>query len=153
MTYVILTNGEIINVLGRFGISANAVLFADESYILPEQWWVQTTFAQAWLTTMSILNTGTYRPLTNDCDDFARLCAAYAQLLNNATILKLGITDASLAFGEFWFQSATGPHAINAYLYPTGVHKEIGIGFIEPQTGQTLNLTPDEISSCSLLRL
>jgi len=153
MTYAILTTGEIVNALGRFGVNANAIMFADETYILPEEWWVKTTFAQAWELTKAILHTNDYRPLTNDCDDFARLCAAYAQLLNNATILKLGIADASLAFGEFWYESAEGPHAINAYIYPVGTGKEVGIGFIEPQNGQTLDLTPNEIRSCSLLRL
>ena len=78
----------------------------------------------------------------------------YAQILNNETVRSKGLPEASMAFGEFWFNSdSIGSHAINAFLYKDTATGPVLVGFFEPQNGQILTLTKNEIHSCSLLRL
>lgn len=147
------TSSEILQAGAAHGVAAAAVLMADDAYLLPSRAWITTVFAPAWARTKLLLGTTEYRVDSNDCDDYARLCAGYAQLLNNRTLREYGGSEASLAFGEFWYASATlGSHAINAFLYRDDA-KRIQFGFFEPQTGEILALSPAEVGSCYLLRL
>lgn len=80
-----------------------------------------------------------------DCDNFADLYAALLQLrLHLAQWETSGLPRAeALAVARYWYRPKGGPvgHAINA------VATQRGLLFIEPQTGATLNLSPDEVAS------
>jgi hypothetical protein len=154
-----LTASEIVQAAVTQGINPNALLFADDGYLLPSDDWVFSTFAQAWEETKRVLGIAVYESDINDCDDYARMCAGYAQLLNNRTIKtsrtsgSLTMPSAALAFGEFWYASPQGPHAINAFLFRHVQGGPTLLGAIEPQTGARVLLTPKEVESCTLFRL
>jgi hypothetical protein len=83
-----------------------------------------------------------------ECRDFARAYATLAQLCNARTSSSPADTDA-LAVGEFWYNPGgdrTKGHAINACF------TERGLTFIEPQTGNPVQLCPVEIQSCYFCR-
>lgn len=135
------------------GVSSNGIIFADEAYYLPSYRWVTDTFSPAWMEAVRLLGVKDWRVDTNDCDDFARFCAGYAQLLNNKTVADQAMPSAALAFGEFWYAPENGGgHAINVFFFgdAAGV---IGLAFFEPQTGQVVMLTEHEKRSCTFLRL
>lgn len=151
---------ELVRAAVACGISANALLFSDETYLLPSFPWVESTFSEAWLQTMQVLGISQYQADANDCDDFARMCAGYAQLLNNRTIQESRQPGkgpvkpaAGLAFGEFWFTPAQGPHAVNAFFHTLHQGGTLEIGFMEPQNGRILRPSKTEIQSCMLFRL
>lgn len=81
-----------------------------------------------------------------DCDNVANL---YADLLQLKFYLSNWSSDAppkgadSPAVASFWYRPNCGDlsHAINA------IGTNEGLIFIEPQTGQRLNLTPNELAS------
>jgi hypothetical protein len=81
-----------------------------------------------------------------DCDDFANL---YADFLQLKFFLSQWGSSASLpeaqalAVARYWYRPGAGPaaHAINA------VATQNGLRFLEPQTGQFLTLTSNEIAS------
>jgi hypothetical protein len=153
-----LTASEIVQAVVAAGVNPNTLLFADDSYLLPADDWVFGVFAEAWAETKRVLGIAVYEVDVNDCDDYARMCAGYAQMLNNRTI-RVSRTSgpvmpsAALAFGEFWYVSPQGPHAINAFLYREVQGGPVLLGAIEPQTGARVNLTRREVESCTLFRL
>lgn len=148
-----LSTAKVVETATDYGIKANALLFADDLYALPSNSWVIDTFSEAWAKTKLILGIAAYEVDMNDCDDYARMCAGYAQVLNNQTIKALGLQRAALAFGEFWYTSPQGAHAINAYLYREDQNSPVMIGTFEPQTGKPVELTRQQFYTCSLFRL
>lgn len=121
---------------------------ADRVYMVPSQEWIGTGFSQSWTAFREAL--GPWTAEDNDCDDFARGAAFFAQLLHHNT--KGRPPASALAFGEFWYQRRDGVgHAINFFLYREG--SALKVGYFEPQTGQPLILTPKEIESCIAWRL
>lgn len=156
MYYTQLMAAKITEAATDKGINPNALLFADSSYLLPSDQWVRETFSAAWEETKRVLGIAVYEPDMNDCDDYARMCAGYAQLLNNRTIRESKspvMPRAALAFGEFWYVSPQGAHAINAYFYQKVQGGDIFLGTFEPQTGKPVELTRQQIYTCSLFRL
>lgn len=119
---------------------------ADEAYMLPALDWVTGEFSDAWLAFRASL--GTWSEDDNDCDDFARGCAFFAQLLHHNT--PQHELKTALAFGEFWYdRDIGGGHAINVFLYRDAT-SDVGvqIGFFEPQTGEAITLSQKELESC-----
>ena len=115
---------------------------ADESYAKPTLAWLLDEF---WMwfwrdrTDKGLLK-WTRR---NDCDGFAR---SYAQSAQDCHAITAGNTDDGLAVGQFFYhQDIGGAHAIVAAV------TEVGVVFIEPQTGKRLKLTDKEISTCFLV--
>jgi len=146
---------RLVEAAGAKRIGPNVIVFADETYTIPTLRWVQDVFAPAWAESMLLLGIRDWRADSQDCDDFARFCAGYAQLLTNSTLMKTEKPPAvSLAFGEFWYQpEAGGGHAINVFFH---VEPDKGLlvpAFFEPQNATVVHLTPREIASCSFLRL
>lgn len=78
----------------------------------------------------------------NDCDNFARAFCTFAQ---DAHALSTGSAE-GLAVGEFCYVANSarvkGPHAIVVAF------TELGMIFIEPQTGEQITLTPEEKQTC-----
>jgi hypothetical protein len=83
-----------------------------------------------------------------ECRDFARAFAHYAQLAHALTPGGDAASDC-LAVGELWYHprnDAAVGHAINAAVVADALI------FLEPQTGQCVNLTSAELSSAYFLR-
>jgi hypothetical protein len=121
--------------------------FADASYAEPTLAWVKNTFYPKFWEHRIQLGLKPYSR-RNDCDNFARSAAQYAQDCHALTPAALQGTKAEgLAFGEIWYTKSdgTGLHAICA-LYSGGLH------FIEPQNGAILTLTQAEILSVNYAR-
>jgi hypothetical protein len=128
----------------EFGIAGQV---ADDVYLLPSLNWVETDFTSAWFTFASAL--GLWTEEENDCDDFARGAAFFAQVLNHNTPRK---PHAALAFGEFWYQRDSGTaHAINFFVYRAA--GKLKIGFYEPQGHIRVNLSNAEVHSCRAWKL
>lgn len=137
------TSAEIDNFLSsRWGIIST---LPDDAYSLPSRHWVEWDFSRALFSVLSQLGFS-YTEEKSDCDDFARLSAAYAALLHSKEGNKTG-----LAFGEFWYTRRDGGgHAINCYIVSDG--GELALRFFEPQTQSELALTDEEILSCVFCR-
>jgi hypothetical protein len=121
------------------------VIMADAAYACPTEAWLSGKFWD-WFHGMRWnlgLNNWTRR---NDCDNFAR---AYAQAAADAHALtELGNEVEGLAVGEFYYFRAVdhGAHAIVVAV------TENGLRFIEPQNGQFIKLSEEEINSCFFAR-
>ena len=146
---VVLVRERIEPVLFDLGVDFNRcnLVMADDRYVLPARDWFVGTFAHSLRQLMDGLNFR-YLEGAQDCDDFARFAAAYAQLLLGNTMDRPA--GAGLAVAEFWFQSRAGGHAIVAAL----VHDLEGFGlvFMEPQDGSEVTLSAGEVESCSYMR-
>lgn len=82
----------------------------------------------------------------NDCDNFAR---AYAQHAQDCHAISSGNESEGLAVGEFFYTQTAGTgHAI-IVAFVDDDHRRV---FIEPQTGQEVQLTEAEIASCFFVR-
>lgn len=85
---------------------------------------------------------------TFDCDNFATFYVALANVRFFSASFQSFSPAQSLALGEFWYSPSGGA---NAHAIVT-VLTERGQIFIEPQSGQELQLTPEERASCLLLK-
>lgn len=123
---------------------------ADTAYALPAEEWLDGTFSTDLEKYQYEFKTSGWVNEENDCDDFARNAANFAQVLHHNTSNKLKNTG--LLFGEFWYITSTGEgHAINFVVVmlkdaPT-------LQFYEPQTHRRIVLTTSEMTSCVFWRL
>jgi len=131
------------------GIKPSVVNFADSYYMFPTTKWVGGVFLDAWKETMRLigLKPADYVPQAHDCDDYAMLCSAYCRMLHRKTAERT-VDQSTVAFGEFWYQSQLGKHALNVFV------NRDGLGFFEPQSDSgIIKLTNEEIASCSFCRI
>jgi hypothetical protein len=144
-----ITANQITDIMGDVGVMGSARALADSTYALPSERWVQNQYASALYSFLNTLKSSQWVAEENDCDNFASLSFSFAQILHHNTPNKG--KNVSLAFGEFWYVSRSGPHAINVFItrIPPDSYK---VGFFEPQTQKTVVLTYDEISSCAFYR-
>lgn len=130
-------------------IPMDGAVAADAEYALPTLGWIKGDFSSAFNSFKFQLGNSQWHSESNDCDDFARFAAFFAQYLHHNTTRKLANTG--LCFGEFWYVTTAGTgHAINVFLYRE--NEKVKLGFFEPQTGAVVNLTKQEIESCSFYR-
>lgn len=122
------------------------VNFDDLNYVLPTREWVTGDFARAMLGNLQKLGI-TYAPESFDCDKFAKLVAAFGAVCNLRTSGHKG----GLALGVFYYRSPAGYHAINVAVVPDD--DDLDLVFIEPQTGQELRLSEEELASCYRITL
>lgn len=117
-------------------------IYSDETYAIPTRRWLLEDF-WAWFYERR-LELGLMKwTRNNDCDNFAR---AYAQYAADCHALTSDQTE-GLAVGEFYYRQASGGgHAIVIAL------TDVGVIYIEPQTGKQLELTQEEIGSCFFVR-
>lgn len=124
-----------------------SLLLADESYVCPQLSWVQNEFSgvyREWLARFRL----SYMVDLWDCDDYTRLASTLASLCHAETPMA---KECGLAFGEFWYRRRlTEPHAINAFC--VALDTQIQLRFWEPQTQLIINLSQEEIETCTLLR-
>lgn len=146
-----MTQAELIDFMSKRGAMPMAFLAADSEYAHPTENWFYGSFASALKTLFFQLNLTLWKAEENDCDDFARLAAAFAQSLHARTKSKRPGT--ALAVGEFWYDrsSPDGPqaHAVNCAIVYDGDYKLL---FLEPQTQKRITLSQQEIASCSAYR-
>lgn len=144
-----MSGQELLERLADAGVSIYNPSIADRVYVLPTRQWVAGPFAEALRTLQFEFRVKRWTAEDNDCDDFARLAAAFAQVLHTNTPGHAPAT--ALAFGEFGYmkQDFTGGHAINFVLTGPGPEDVL---FFEPQTGQFVTLTAQEKSAVIMLR-
>jgi hypothetical protein len=145
----VITRAQLEYFLHSAGIRGYQEIFADVAYALPSEQWLGQGFANALLKFFTELKTAKYSAEGNDCDDFARGAAWFAQLLHRRTPHN---ARTALAFGEFWYRKDSGlMHAINIALVrdPDSTYKPI---FFEPQLYVVTLLSDREIQSCDTLR-
>lgn len=129
-------------------------LVVDREYIHPTKDWFFGAFATAMQNNLRELGVADYTAEENDCDDFAAIARAMAQVMNHRTAGHE--RGKALAVGEFLYtiggdtgDEAKG-HAINcAIILKDG--KPVLV-FMEPQTGRQVYLTEKEIQSCNFFR-
>lgn len=86
---------------------------------------------------------------SGDCDDYADLGTFYVKGVHRR--LKKVPTNLAVAFGDFYFKRRDGVyHAINCFFTLTSP-ESIGLRFFEPQTGDIITLTQEEIQSCTYI--
>lgn len=156
----IITSKELSDVAKACGIkNMEAIaLIADSAYALPSYNWVEDQFSTAWKRLREFMAIDEYKDEMNDCDDFARMCAAFAQSLHSRTLKSskaLNRRACALAFGEFWYfdSSLHGYHAINAFLYRDEMNGIVRLGYYEPQTATITALPNADVWSCTMFRI
>lgn len=119
-------------------------LTADKLYSVPSLRWFTEEFPRQWHQFAFSHLTETYQVEANDCDDWTRGAAFFAQLLHSRS--KQGT---ALAVGEFWYEQAQGrPHALLAAVCHDGSTNFV-IAFVEPQGfPRAVTLQKAEYQSC-----
>jgi hypothetical protein len=117
-------------------------VFYDTTYARPTNDWLFNEFWPWFRKERRAVGVGQWTR-RNDCDNFARAYCVFAQDAHAAH--SDGAGAEAVAVGEFCYVGSshvTRPHAIVCAF------TEDGLIFIEPQTGQRLALTPQEILTC-----
>ena len=142
-----ITSQQLQEFLTESGIQPFTVLIADDNYSLPDPQWILNDFANALRSFQLAMETATYMPEKNDCDNFTRGAAYFADVLHSRT----RDVQTAICFGEFWYTlDAGGGHAINIAVVKNGDVMELM--FFEPQTLMQLTLSKTEIESCYAYR-
>ena len=131
------------------GMSFGKGFVVDNLYVLPSRLWIEKEFSQALSQFQRSLKTSVWTAEENDCDDFSRFAAFFAEYLHYNTQNKLPKT--ALCFGEFAYQrDIGGAHAINVFLYRE--NNKVQMAFYEPQTCKVVVLSESEKMSCLFYR-
>ena len=143
-----LTFDEVKAHLDEWGLADADLLLADATYAFFTVEFVTGDFAVAAENYLAKI-VGNYEAEDADCDDFAEACACFAHAVHRKTLTRP--RETAVAFGEFWFTTHEGEgHAINCFIsLISDVWKLL---FFEPQTCELVTLTPEEITSCEMLR-
>jgi hypothetical protein len=145
---VILTSSQLAEALNAAGIYPTQWSLADRAYALPTRQWVLGAYAEALRRLQFEFAVNHWTAEDNDCDDFARLAAAFAQILHTNTAGHPAAT--ALAVGELWyFQDGGGGHAI--VFAVCGPNPEDVLLF-EPQTAAEKTLSDTEKQNATLAR-
>ncbi|MDX1951517.1 MAG: hypothetical protein SFY81_04995 [Verrucomicrobiota bacterium] len=144
---IILSKNQLEALLDANGIYAENALILDSQYALPTKRWLLNEFAVALRNWYFSLGLSGYTAGSNDCENFARGAAFYADLAHRNSSRKNGVETTGLAFGEFWYRQRDGKggHAINIAIVAEGKPEII---FFEPQTQQQVPLIQQEIAPC-----
>lgn len=150
MSATVISKPRIQELLFNEGVdtSVAAVELPDEQYALPAADWIANEFAAAFTSERNRW-VGLYRNGCSDCDDFAEFAVTFAKFLFRNTEDRP--KDAALAFGEFWYVTPQGGHAINLAICREG--DELKLVFFEPQSSSVVRLTRKEIESCCFVRM
>ncbi len=121
---------------------------ADRAYALPTRRWMLGPFADALRRLQFEFRVNKWTAEDNDCDDFARLAAAFAQVLHANTPDRPAAT--ALAVGELWYvQDGGAGHAIVFAICGPSVEDVL---FFEPQDGTEKQLSEPEKQTVMLVR-
>jgi hypothetical protein len=118
---------------------------ADRNYAMPTRGWLEKVFGAALWSFQAFFKVLNWTDEANDCDDFARLAAAFAQILHFLTPGRPPAT--ALAIGELWYVTDEGGgHAINIAVCGEEVVT------YEPQTRKEVTLSEQEKQRVSMVR-
>ena len=147
-TPMVMTAGDVTTCLQTNGIFAtDCSIRSDARYMLPTEEWFVSKFPAFLRDFQFDLRQLSWAAEANDCDDFAKMAAAFAKLLHANTAGRAPVT--SLAIGEFYYTKDSGEfHAINFAIVrvAAGQYK---ILFLEPQSCKIIKLSKEEIASCA----
>lgn len=130
-----------------FGIVPwNGFAMGDGHYGIPEEKWVLNDYLDLLRNFQAMIKQTKYISENNDCDDFAKMAAAFAKLVYSNTAQK----ESSIAVGEFYYKKdgLEGNHAIN-FAIVTGSDGKLKLIFIDPMTWSQVFLSPAEVESCA----
>jgi len=135
-------------VAGYAPMDVNKFSVVDRRYALPTRNFLESAFSAALWSFQSFFDVLRWSEEANDCDDFARLAAAFGQILHYLTPGRPPAT--ALAVGELWYVKDSGEsHAINIALCgPT----PDDVVCYEPQTRRIVTLSEQEKSRTHTLR-
>jgi len=145
----ILTGTELQLTLAVAGYDAGPRnSFVDRQYALPTRGFLTGAFSAALWSFQSFFNLLNWTEEANDCDDFGRVAAGFAQILHFLTPGRPPAT--ALAVGELWYVQDSGEnHAINVALCgPT----PDDVVCYEPQTRRVVTLSDTEKGRVHTLR-
>jgi hypothetical protein len=148
-TAIKLTDLEVVaNMRSNNVVPWDGYAIADLAYELPSEEWVTDKLPNILWNFIHDLKQTKYIEESNDCDDFAKMAAAFTHLLHSNTPNREKNTG--LAFGEFYYKINGDPklgHAINFSLVKSkgGFIKLL---FFDPQTFKIVNLNQKELESC-----
>lgn len=141
----LLASDYIRAVLANAGYGNADIRLADNTYAAPTRDWLTGDFYGWFQAVLFAFSCTRYKPESEDCDDFADLFSTFARICHRRTSPDCG---AALPVGILWYQSPMGYHAVNIAL--TSDH---GLVVIEPQNGNVLTLTPEQVASAQLIKL
>lgn len=134
---------ELMRVLEEDGVCADNPIILDDEYALPTEDWLLNDFREATIKNLALLGIATYAAQSNDCDDFAWAVAGLARIGN----ARQGSRKA-LAVGIFGYRTDDGGgHAIIFSVVRVGAN-DYRLVFIEPQTGDEVELSRSERTNC-----
>lgn len=121
---------------------------ADRAYAMPSHQWLLGPFAASLGTLQFEFRVKQWSAEDNDCDDFARLAASFAQVLHVNTPDHPPAT--ALAVGELWYVlDDGGAHAINIAICGPNISDVV---FFDPQTRDVKTLSSKELTSATMIR-
>jgi len=140
-----LDKDQIMMALARAGYRSDNWSIADRKYAMATRGFVMGVFSGALWTFQAFFKVLNWTEEANDCDDFARLAATFAQILHFLTPDRPPAT--ALAVGEFWYCTDEGSgHAINLAICGDEV-----VAY-EPQKRYDVQLSDAEKDSGMLIR-
>ena len=131
------------------GVYTTGWSLADRAYVMPTRQWMLGPFADALRRLQFEFGVNKWTAEDNDCDDFSRLAAAFAQVLHVNTPGHPPAT--ALALGELWYvqDGGKGGHAIVFACCGTDPQDVL---FFEPQDGTEKTLSETERQNVTLVR-
>lgn len=136
-----LSNNDLMVLYNHKGIYCDMHIW-DREYSLPQLGWLTGTYYNYFVKVLDGLKIPGWRE-DLDCDDFSKLFWSLCQACHRVS--KTGIEGISVGMCIYTTKNGGG-HAIN-----TAVVENKEIVFIEPQTGEVLELTKGEIDSIRLV--
>ena len=132
-----LSGFELQMMLADAGFESQNWSIADRRYAMATRGFIMGLFSKALWSFQAFFKVLNWTEDANDCDDFARLSAAFAQILHFLTPGRPPAT--ALAVAEFWFVQDDGSgHAINLAICGNEVLA------YEPQSRNEIELSADE---------
>lgn len=152
----VMTSDQVTAFMTNVVPNAKAYSISDFSVDLTSEGWVKEKFSPNFIWfVQKTLGIPRRLPEIFDCEDFTRAGAVYAQVLHAKEIMKdeTAMPMSGFAFGEFWYVTDKQiGHAIN-FAIVLDKKRNSKLLFFEPQNGQIVNLSTNEIAHCSLWRL
>jgi len=131
--------------LAAAGYNSENWSIADRKYAMATRGFILGAFSAALWTFQAFFKLLNWTEEANDCDDFARIGAGFAQILHFLTPGRPPAT--ALAVGEFWYRTDKGSgHAIDLAICGDEV-----VAY-EPQKRQEVQLSATEKSNGMLVR-
>jgi hypothetical protein len=125
-------------------IPHDIIFIADATFSVPTERWVTRNFKKYFKKVMNVHHTYVWTK-AHDCDNFATAYRMYMQFLHSE---QSNHDSESIAVCEMHYKiDNAGYHAINAVIVDN-----YRVIFIEPQTGNKVNLSNQEKRSCYFVR-